>query len=532
LNDDEVANVTIVIPVHDDDVESDWCKQAVDSFPRGTPFVLAVNTGNVAESVNDAVAYADTKWVMVFSHDNVAHPFMLENMLSMGFAADVVYQGIRGVGENLDEHWHVPVPPFCPNRLLDEAYVPAASLVLRESFLQVGGYREEAAPLEAWDMQIRGLRAGWRFKPCQVTAYDKRLREGSRVTGMTQQMRDEIVGETPEMLATFYYQATHACAYLRCNLPAKYLPGVAHPDLYGYLDEDEMVFPYHQGKAAVMQFAGDKGWALMQEHLQVQGVRTLVEVDDNYLYDPGKKLRGKSNWQRKLGDGIHTYEGHRKIVKRADGVIVTTPRLADSYAKFNDNVFVIPNPVDPYDWQHVSRRDDGIFRVAWFASTSHMPDAHLIQEGMKWASAQPDVQVLVLGINPHWKFPYTQLPWVNDLDMYRLLMGMVDVGVCPIKPDPFSVYRSDVKASEYNMGGAAVVCSDVAPYRDRVHESDCLKARDTSEFTAQIKRLVNDREETKALAAAGKEWTLRNRHIEVLVPLWKEALQVESRVFA
>ena len=368
----------------------------------------------------------------------------------------------------------------------------------------MGGYRAEAAPLEAWDLYIRGQQAGWRFKPCAITCYDVRMVEKPPPPKeLAARLRVE-----QELLATFYYQASHPCAYLRCILPAKALPGLAHPDLYVVTTEEaeDVVFPFHQGDAAVLQFAGDKSWALMQEFLQHQGVRTLVEVDDNYLYDPGHKIRGKSNWGRKIGDSMHTYEGHRLIVKRANGVIVTTERLARSYRKFNENVFVIPNPVDPFDWAHVQRHDDGIFRVGWFASTSHMTDIPLIREGLAWASRQKGVEVVIMGIQPKWKFPFTQLPWVDDMDMYRLMMGTLDVGVCPIVPDSFSVFRSDVKASEMTMGGAAVICSEQPPYADRVHESDCLKASSSSEFLAHIKRLVlrSLPEETTRAAALKK----------------------------
>ena len=519
---DGIPNVTVVL-VGDDG------QAARESFPAETRFVEAEAT---AESVNEAVAGCDTKWVMVFSTEDRACPYMLENLLAMAYAADVVYQGIRGINaETGEEERSQPVPPFCGNRILDEDYLPAAAMILRDSFLEVGGYRAEAAPLEAWDLFIRGQQAGWRFKPCAVTCYDMRLVDREPVS---KELVDSLRVEQ-DLLATFYYQASHPCAYLRCILPAKQLPGLAHPDLYAITSDDpdsEVVFPYHQGDAAVLQFAGDKSWALMQEFLQHQGVRTLVEVDDNYLYDPGAKIRGKSNWGRKLGDSIHTYEGHRLIVKRANGVIVTTERLAQSYRKFNEDVFVIPNPVDPVDWEHVKRHDDGIFRIGWFASTSHMTDIPLIREGLAWASRQKEVEVLIMGIAPKWKFPFTQLPWVDDLDMYRLLLGMLDVGVCPIVPDSFSVFRSDVKASEMSMGGSAVICSQQPPYVDRVHEEDCLKASSSADFLQHIRRLVHDREETKQLAAAGKEWVLANRHIERLIPLWAEALQVGSMVAA
>ena len=535
----------MIFPVHESQQDSDWLKAAVGSFPNGTPYLVAVNTGNVAEAVNEAVAQADTKWVIVFSHDNEAAPFMLDHLAAVGFNCDVVYQGVMDVDRDMTVQLAGdPVPPFCGNRLLFDNYVPAAAMVLRDRFLEVGGYRPEAAPLEAWDLWVRGRRAGWRFKPCQTTFYYKRVVEGSRADSPDgSKLRPVVVGEHEPMLATFYYQATHACSYLRCILPARYLPGVATGEMYAHTklkdgveevtgpdDIEDIQFPFHQGNAAVLQFAGDSTWAVLQHHLQVQGVRTLVEVDDNYLSDPGAEVRKKSGWGTRIGTAMHTYQGHRYIASWADGVIVTTDQLASAYRRVNDNVFVIPNPVDPVDWRHVRRHDDGVFRIGWFASASHFRDIKLVARALEWASRQKDVEVMTLGIEPKWKFPHTSLPWVDDLDVYRMMMGWLDVGVCPVVPDPFSLFRSDVKASEYSMGGAAVVCSDVPPYREWQHESTCLKASSAKDFYHHIRRLVENRDEARELARAGREWVDEHRNIHRLMPLWEEALQVKNPV--
>lgn len=539
--------MTVVIPVHERDKDADWVKQAVASFPEGTPYLVAVNDGDVAGAVNAAVEQAATKWVLPFG-DDAAHPMMLEGLLSVAFNCQVVYPEAFDMDERLERLVEkYPAVSFCGHRLLSDFYIPYQSLVLRNAWLELGGWRQEAAPLEGWDMFVRGWRAGWRFKPANSAAFYRRLRDGSRTMEFDKpRLREVVVGDdVPDFKATFYYQATHACAYLRCILPARHLPGVARPDLYAQVllregvseaqqaeDVEKIAFPFHAGDAAVMQFAGDATWALMTHALQDQGVRVLVEVDDNYLYHPGRKIGGKSNWGAKIGQEVHTYQGHRSIVKWADGVIVTTERLAQSYRKFNSNVYVIPNPVDPVDWAHVKRNDDGVFRIGWFASRSHQPDIKLVRAALKWASEQPDVEVLVMGIDPKFPFPYGQLPWVDDLDTYRMLLGLVDVGLAPVVPSSFSVFRSDVKASEYTMGGAAVVCSDVAPYADWRHEETCFKASSADDFKRYVQHLVGNRDEARQMAAEARRWVDGHRDIRKLVPLWEEALGVKAALAA
>jgi glycosyltransferase involved in cell wall biosynthesis len=316
---------------------------------------------------------------------------------------------------------------------------------------------------------------------------------------------------------------------LRCLLPAKYLPAIARNELnciqVPLEDGDiDIQFPTHEGDTAVLQFAGDSNWALFTHHLQMQGKRVLVEVDDNYLVDPGKKIRKMSNWGANIGDALHTFQGHTYIARWADGIIVTTEHLARAYRKVNENVYVIPNPVDPDDW-HFDRPDDGIFRIGWFASKSHAGDGKLIERGLEWASRQKDVQVITLGFDPKWKFAYTHLPWVNDLSTWRMLNCQLDVGLAPVIAGHWSAYRSDIKASEYTMGGAAVIASEVPPYEEWTNDFS-IKAASAKDFYHGIKRLVQNRDEAREMNREARKWVDENRDIRVLVEKWRQAVEV------
>jgi len=530
-------NVGVIIPVHKSQRDHKWLKTAIQSLPEGVPVTVAENDGDVAGAVNEAVRASESKWVLVLGSDDEAGPQMLDRMLGLAFNAEVVYPACLEINERNEVFAEEAADPFCPHRLLSDMYVPPGSLVLREAFLDVGGYRGEPAPFESWDLYVRGVRKGWRFKPAVGAFYYRRIHEGSRTFGKTPQaVRGLVVGAEQDYKATFYYQASHACAYLRCQVPARHLPGTARPELIANVipveglerspesaeEIDRIEFPLHNG-AGILQFAGDSTWAVLSMHLQEAGHKVLVDVDDNYLNDLGETIRKQTNWGVNIGDSIHTAQGHRWIVKNADGVIVTTEQLARSYRKFNENVYVIPNPVDASDWYPINT-DDGVFRVGWFASRSHLKDIPLVTRALEWASQQDGVEVVTMGLDPLFKFPYKHYEWVDDLDTYRVALGLLDVGLAPIKPNPFSVYRSDVKASEYTMGGAAVICSDVPSYVDWTHEENCLKAQSAKDFYHHVKRLVQNKDEARSLAGQGRKWVDENRSIQALLPLWEEAI--------
>jgi glycosyltransferase involved in cell wall biosynthesis len=148
----------------------------------------------------------------------------------------------------------------------------------------------------------------------------------------------------------------------------------------------------------------------------------------------------------------------------------------------------------------------------------------LVTQALEWASQQKDVEVYAAGMDPKWRFPHGRVPWADDLDIYRHNFKHFDIGVAPVKAQPFSLGRSDVKATEYGMGLCAPVLSDVACYEDWTDGDNCLKARDAAGFKKTIQHLVRNRGEVPELAAAARGFALEHRTTESQIGRWREAV--------
>ena len=333
------------------------------------------NDGEMAEAMNAGLAAADTEFVLPFGSDDIAVPGMVERLLEMSFSTDVVYPAMRMMDEQMREivGYH-RADPFCPYRLLDWNYVSGASLVRRSKALEAGGWRDLRS-WEDWDLFVRILRAGGRFKPCPEAELLYRQVPGSRnkLTNDEQhELRRRILGDDADrpMRATFYTGATPATAYVRCQLPALHLPAVVRqgPPALALNEDEDVAVVGQKGRGAILQFPADAVSAIASQHLREQGHRLLVEVDDNYLINPGGKILERSGWAMKIGEeSAFTRQGHRWIVRHADGVIVTKPWLAARYEKVNRNVYVCPNGVEPADWPEPPERTDDTIRIAWAA---------------------------------------------------------------------------------------------------------------------------------------------------------------------
>jgi hypothetical protein len=524
-----VSDITALIPIHRTDGNREWLQQAVNSLgPNVTPLILE-NDGEVTEALDVGLREATTEFVLPFGADDVAAPGFVDELAAAAWDADVAYPEMMLVDETLTELLGTHrAQPFCRYRLLQNNYITGNSLIRRTAALDAGGYRRLDA-LEDWDLFVRMAGNGARFKPVYTARMFYRQVGGSRNRGDRDwdTLRRQIIGDTDptaDLPATFYFTHTPATAYLRCQMPAKHLPALAVDGLEAAVNNDGgFDMPNHRG-AAIFQLAADRTRAFFTEQLQAAGHRVLVETDDNYLAGGAKRFRKWANWGVGIGESAHTVQGHKWIVAHADGVIVTTEYLASQYRKLNPNVYVCPNQVDPDDWPELAKPDDGILRIGWFASASHAGDEQLIRRAMEWASRQKDVEVVTLGYRPRWDFRFRALPWATDLSSYRRAIQYLDIGVAPVIPTPFTRGRSDLKWLEMSMGGAASVVSDTDPY-STVPDGLAVRAEDAAGFYKAVRRLVQNRDEVKQLAAAAREHVLKERTITANLWRWRQAIE-------
>lgn len=285
------------------------------------------------------------------------------------------------------------------------------------------------------------------------------------------------------------------------------------------------MFPRQEG-ASIWSFPGHPNRGMIMAEMQEQGIPVFIEADDNYFIHPPFRI---GSWERaydKRYSGNHSYSAFRRYLKWVDGVIVSTPHLADLYGRLNPNVHVCPNSVDPDDWpEDPPHQKDGILRVGWAASDSHAPDAPLIYRALDWASQQADVQVVIFGIKPNltgFRFKHDHLGWTTWLYDYRCKLSNIDLMLCPAKDGHWARGKSDLKAVEATMGGAASVVSEVELYRpwfDRTHT-----CRTDEDFLKVVQRLVNDRDEVRDLYESARQYVLSERNIKQTVEHWRKAI--------
>jgi hypothetical protein len=328
-------------------------------------------------------------------------------------------------------------------------------------------------------------------------------------------------------LATFWRQATLGVSHWRCLVPARHLPGqmlgfdigeVAWDD-----EADQLLLPRHRG-VAIWSYLGDDARARIALAWQDLGHKTLMELDDNYAYSPKKWGINWAETHQDAQDIIgYSFEQNRHLAGLVDGIIVSTPYLGNVYSEFNDNIFVCRNSIDPADWQHVERHDDGIFRIGYAGSNVHVFDFPLVRKALKWAARQKDVEVCLMGFDlpPAWRG--TMMPWQQDLPSYWNQLGLLDLGLAPLQDTPWGRSKSDIKAMEYAMAGAMPLVARTEAYRPWT-DMGWPSARTENEWVELIQHAVRNRDWVKEQAAVAKEYVLNERTIQHEIIRWEEAI--------
>lgn len=250
--------------------------------------------------------------------------------------------------------------------------------------------------------------------------------------------------------------------------------------------------------------------------LRSMGIIVIGDIDDYWL--PGK--------EHPIHQLIVANKINEKIIKNlkvCDYVITTTELFANEIRKFNKNVVVFPNAIDPKEQQfnEPTLPSDKV-RVGWLGGSSHLHDLKLL-DGMvnKLSSLQDKLQYYVCGfdtrgviteinqstgekkqrpikpeetvwvqyekiftndykiISPEYReflnrFEEGDYPaierenyvrvWTRPVDTYAKNYAKFDISLAPIKNHMFNKMKSQLKVIEAGFYKKALIASNIGPY--------------------------------------------------------------------
>ena len=265
----------------------------------------------------------------------------------------------------------------------------------------------------------------------------------------------------------------------------------------------------------------DSFWSNLQK-LKDKGVKIVMDVDDAYWHIDRTHPSYYANIKNEIPQKV------LKTLKMVDWVTTTTPIFAKEIQKYNKNVFVSPNGIDPEIEQFQSHKEpskNGKIRFGFVMGSSHETDMELVKGTFNKIATKEILdkaeihlcgydlrgtttvynadgtitsrpiepnetvwhrfELLVtdnynpMYVSPEYKkflemnvpadFPGIEKEsyvrqWTRDVDHYCTHYNTIDVLLVPLRESVFNSCKSQLKLLEAGFMDTAVVCSDFGPY--------------------------------------------------------------------
>ena len=251
--------------------------------------------------------------------------------------------------------------------------------------------------------------------------------------------------------------------------------------------------------------------------LKNMGIVVIVDLDDYWL--PTK--------EHPIHSIILQEKIHEKIIaniREASYVTTTTTLFADEIRKYNKNVIVLPNGINPDEpqFKEPTEKSDRI-RIGWLGGSSHLHDLKLLDTfvSRNGSEINEKVQYVICGFdlrgtiteinkqtgqrtqrpikpeetvwaryeeiftnnykitdqaykdflmkfkeeeyNPGYSLPYRRV-WTKPVNTYAMNYSKFDISLAPIKNHIFNRVKSQLKVIEAGFYKKALIASNVGPY--------------------------------------------------------------------
>jgi len=272
-------------------------------------------------------------------------------------------------------------------------------------------------------------------------------------------------------------------------------------------------------------------WALNTVYAmrdQFPGKPILAEIDDDITdvaaYNPAAD-------QLKPGSPIAGYALAQ--FKNSDGLIVSTPYLAEVYSEYCKNIYVIPNSVDVQKWDSVPRKKKPGLRIGWIGAGSHSEDLRLLEKVIP--------EVLSTNRGAKFVFVSSQIP-----DFIKVLNGVevierwapilkypehlakqdFDIGLAPLVDNKFNRAKSNLRWLEYSALGIPCVASKVGHFKETVnHGVDGYLAEDAKEFAFYINLLAFDAKARRKMGTLAHARIAKDFNSDINIDLYVDAIE-------
>lgn len=258
---------------------------------------------------------------------------------------------------------------------------------------------------------------------------------------------------------------------------------------------------------------------------QRHGVVVLADMDDWVRgVRKAKDHDFSKNFDRKV---IQDYE---LCLRAVDGIICSTPWLADRYGSLNPNTYVCRNGIDLKRYALTPPQRDHV-GVGWAGATGHReamrpwlaevaavmherPDVHFVSVGQQFAQTLAPT----FGAERCLDVPF------SAFDTYAASMTLYDIALAPAGDNSFYRGKSDLRWLEASAAGLPLI-ADPQIYPDIEHGVTGFHAETPEEMGEILRELVADEPLRRRVGASARAYVTEHRSAQVAAQQWDTVLR-------
>ena len=334
------------------------------------------------------------------------------------------------------------------------------------------------------------------------------------------------------------------CNYLRIRMPA-YNNGFntdkkslrSKSDDFSQIRQDLM-------KADVVVFhrPETESFHALADMLKADGKKIVMDNDDTFYIDGNHPLADLTP-DAEYVSLKERLNSTNKFIKKADLVTTTTKVLAEEYSKLSDNVKILPNCIDPDDWDEPLRTTGNKVRIGIVGSAAFDYDYLHIKDLIRELGDRDDVELVLFGlgdkehrkknklVNKVFAKEYEfwdsvnkeHFPWTPIYDYpAKLNEARLDIMLIPRRENYFNTCKSNVKFLEASMCEIPVIAQSFknAPYEEITEDMGVLVK---GEWKEEVERLIKDKELRRSMGKKAREYAIKNYNINDKAILWENA---------
>lgn len=263
------------------------------------------------------------------------------------------------------------------------------------------------------------------------------------------------------------------------------------------------------------------GPALYERLLRLLAKKIIYDIDD-LIY------KGGSSPNNRMISFLKTSWKVDYLMRRADHVLVSTPKLLAYTRQFTHHVSVIPATIDVNKYQEKALSTAGPVVIGWSGSHTTSRYLHLLDRVFKELAGRHSIKIKVMGDQDFVidGLDIELLAWSAEQEVAHLMD--FDIGVHPLPDEEWVYGKSGGKLVQYMAVGIPIVASAIGPNFIAIKDGyNGFLVSTEDEWLLKLELLITDEKLRRAMGNNAKTLARENYSVEANLDKYLQVFKPE-----